>query len=107
MESALGQWQNVAGQVSLIKQAVLAPTEIFSFGRIGAPPVLTDAPEHARGLLDSTWNNQVLIETLIRADVGDSAPAVKEVFDNAITQAPELVAVGLSQVPVSFTCFFS
>ena len=118
LESALEQWQHVAGQLSLIKQAILAPTEIFSFGRIGAPPVLTDAPEGARGLLDSTWNNQVLIETLVRAADSDSVSAVRDVFEHAISQAPELVAVGLAQMNVSchrcrgfrtfhkFSCFF-
>jgi hypothetical protein len=102
LESALGQWQNVAGQLSLIKQAILAPTEIFSFGRIGAPPVLTDAPEGARGLLDSTWNNQVLIETLVRTADSDSVSAVRDLFEHAIGQAPELVSVGLAQMNVSF-----
>lgn len=107
MESALGQWQNVVGQISLIKQAVLAPTEIFSFGKINAPHVLTEAPEALRPLLDSTWNNQILMETLVRAGTGDDAPivSVKEVFDQAIIQAPELVALGLTQIGKPWSAF--
>ncbi|KAI9023310.1 CCR4-Not complex component, Not1-domain-containing protein [Hyaloraphidium curvatum] len=101
LTSALEPWQNRGGQISLLRQAVSAPVELFSFSRTGASPVISEAPEQLRYLLDSTWNCRALFAAIVHDSEGNE-PAVQNVRETlrlGLGSVPELVAIGLAQVP--------
>ncbi|KAJ3349536.1 hypothetical protein HDU83_000454 [Entophlyctis luteolus] len=108
----LGSWQNPKGQVSFLKHAIFSAPELFSFPFLAGLPsarrVLSDSLVLGKNLpqsyLNQPWNNLDLLDTLISAAESDFVfDEVKAIFDVAVQSAPELVLLGLAQIPPPWT----
>ncbi|KAJ3031110.1 UNVERIFIED_CONTAM: hypothetical protein HDU68_006489 [Siphonaria sp. JEL0065] len=103
-----GRWQNVKGQLSFIKQAILSAPELFSFTLLTSRRVLSDQLLMGKSLppqfTQQPWNNLDLLETLvILSEVQDALEDVKALFEYAMQNSPELLLIGLAQIPAPWT----
>lgn len=106
-----GPWHHRLRQLQILHGLLALGSDTFSFatlpGRcILAPEQLTDAPNSiqnaAQPLLNSTYNSLDLVETLIEISASDDQnvrSAVQEVLEQAIKACPELILLGLVQIP--------
>lgn len=90
-------WNNHAGQLSLIKQALQAPASLFSFtgakrNRGGGKPM-----EFETDNMDA-WGSVELLETLLDLSETDLYNEVRDMFLIAKEQVPEILLCGLVQV---------
>ncbi|KAI9329571.1 CCR4-Not complex component, Not1-domain-containing protein [Obelidium mucronatum] len=103
-----GRWQNVKGQLSFIKQAILSAPELFSFTLLTSRRVLSDQLLMGKSLpthfVQQHWNNLDLVETLVLlSEVPEALDDVKALFEYAMQTCPELLLIGLAQIPPPWT----
>eukprot|EP00941_MAST-03F_sp_MAST-3F-sp1_P005319 g5319.t1 len=99
-------WKNTAGQLSLLKQAIVAPPTLFTFAYSPnrQPPFIEDsantvpgqAPQASYGTPNQAWCSLDLIRVLIL--LGNSHYVlVRRLFEYPIRHCPELLLLGLGQ----------
>lgn len=106
-------WTHANPQLVLIDRLLSLPSDTFNFsGLPSTQPILsaTDVPEAPPNLLGSTWNCLEIFQVCGRAAASEDSQVrdkSKEILEKGIRSSPELVYLGLIQVPVSiklFTC---
>lgn len=97
VDPMLQEWENRVGQVSYIKNALLATegTGFFSISnRIQASVAFSDNESKKM----SSWRSLDLIESLILLGDTDQYNAVWDIFKTVLTKEPELVLCGVLQL---------
>ncbi|PWY99362.1 Not1-domain-containing protein [Testicularia cyperi] len=107
-----GPWSHKLRQLQIFHGLLSLPRETFSFAslpgrRILAHDDVADAPspaikETASSLVDSSYNSLDLIETLIEIAASNEQAVLaadQEVLEKAVKTCPELVLLGLVQIP--------
>ncbi|CAG8484093.1 12574_t:CDS:2 [Ambispora gerdemannii] len=103
-----GRWANITGQFSVLRCISNAPVEIFNINEMRTRRVLTmedfvtsgaNVKSLAPMLTSQSWNSLDFIETLIKLADSEFFEKVRDLFDKASKQTPELVVLGLAQVP--------
>ncbi|KAJ3103919.1 hypothetical protein HDU97_009731 [Phlyctochytrium planicorne] len=105
----LGEWKHVKGQFSFLKNAIQFAPDLF--GPSYTPRrVVTDTvvvPAVAKPLLVSIssqpWNSLDLIQTLMLVTEKDAGEETKAFFEFSFQQSPELILLGLAQLPVPWS----
>ncbi|KAJ3063752.1 hypothetical protein HDU98_000453, partial [Podochytrium sp. JEL0797] len=108
IQSFYGRWSNVKGQLSFLKQALLSTPELFSFSLLTSRRVLSDQLLMGKNLpnqfVQQPWNSLDLIETLlILGETVEGAEDVKVLLEFAMQSSPELLLIGLAQIPAPWT----
>ncbi|KAJ3255219.1 hypothetical protein HDU77_003760 [Chytriomyces hyalinus] len=107
-----GQWQNPKSQLSFLKHAIFSAPELFSFSiQLGTSRrVLSEAllmgKQVPQAVMNLPWNNLDLLETLATISESgglDVMEDVRGIFDVASQQAPEILLIGLAQIPSPWT----
>ncbi|KAG0358226.1 hypothetical protein BG005_002580 [Podila minutissima] len=108
LELLWGQWNNVEGQISLLRQLVAAPPtlleqELASTTRIFTRDQLAQAsPEvqaHASAELESSpWNCLNLVETFMNLADNEVHDDIKPILDSGLKSNTELLFLGLVQL---------
>ncbi|CAG8526473.1 8493_t:CDS:10 [Ambispora leptoticha] len=102
-----GRWTNIDGQFSVLRCISNAPIEIFNINEMHTRRVLTmedfvtsgaNVKSLAPMLTSQSWNSLDFIETLIKLADSEFFEKVRDLFDKASKQTPELVVLGLAQV---------
>ncbi|KAG7168806.1 CCR4-NOT transcription complex subunit 1-like 2, partial [Homarus americanus] len=99
------QWKNTEEQLSLISQILKNP-EIFCFTDFPCHLVSTDSLKTLPELDNkevATWKSVQLLETLLYLGESGHYAAVKELFTFPIQHCPDILALGLVQVPLPYT----
>ncbi|CAB4419785.1 unnamed protein product [Rhizophagus irregularis] len=102
-----GHWNNINGQFNFLRRIVQAPPDIFNINDYPVQKVLsTDdfATSNANlksmsGMLTANpWNSVELIEAMIKMADTDLFEEVRQLFERASKQTPEVMCLGLAQV---------
>ncbi|CDU22470.1 related to CDC39-transcriptional regulator protein [Sporisorium scitamineum] len=106
-----GPWMHRLRQLQIFHGLLALGSDTFSFAslpgrRIFTAKQLADAPNGiqtaGKPLLNSAYNSLDLVETLIEISASDEQnvrSAVQEVLEQAIKACPELILLGLVQIP--------
>jgi CCR4-NOT transcription complex subunit 1 len=102
-----GRWNNVKGQFSFLKVAVQSAPELFqlspSLRRVIDPSAFSAAMKNpVAALVNQPWNSLELIDSVIRISESEVFDEVKSFLEFAAQQSPELLLLGLSQLPVCY-----
>ncbi|KAG9303880.1 hypothetical protein G9A89_005790 [Geosiphon pyriformis] len=102
-----GRWENILGQFSVLRCIAQAPVEVFSINDVRTRRVLTvdsfatsgaNVKSLAPMLTSQPWNSLDFIETLIKLADTELYEKVRDLFDGASKQTPELIVLGLARV---------
>ncbi|CAG8494332.1 7474_t:CDS:10 [Funneliformis mosseae] len=100
-------WNNLNGQFSFLRRIVQAPPEIFNINDYPVQKVLSMedfATSNANlksmsGMLTTNpWNSVELIDTMIKMADSNFFEEVRQLFERAAKQTPEVMCLGLAQV---------
>ena len=106
-----GPWMHRLRQLQIFHGLLALGSDTFSFASLPGRRILTeeqlaDAPSSvqtaAKPLLSSAYNSLDLVETLIEISASDdqtARSAVQEVLEKAVKACPELILLGLVQIP--------
>ncbi|KAG0199082.1 hypothetical protein BGX28_007595 [Mortierella sp. GBA30] len=108
LETFWGQWSNVAGQISFIRELVASPVKLLEHEWASSVRVFTrhdfalSSPEvqaHASAELEaSVWNCVPLIETIMTLVDNEVHDEVKPILDSGLKSNTELLFLGLVQL---------
>ncbi|EEF50313.1 ccr4-not transcription complex, putative [Ricinus communis] len=110
-------WKNALGQLSLLKYAVLAPPEVFTFAHSGRQLVYNDAVHGQKlqvGHANHAWLSLDLLEVLCQLAERGHSSSVRSILEYPLKHCPEILLLGMShintaykllQYEVSFTVF--
>jgi CCR4-NOT transcription complex subunit 1 len=105
-----GHWNNINGQFNFLRRIVQAPPEVFNINDYPVQKVLSMedfATSNANlksmsGMLTANpWNSVELIETMIKMADTDLFEEVRQLFERAAKQTPEVMCLGLAQIQVN------
>ncbi|XP_050238653.1 uncharacterized protein LOC126688113 isoform X2 [Mercurialis annua] len=110
-------WKNAQGQLSLLKYAVLAPPEVFTFVHSGRQMVYNDAVHGHKlqvGHANHAWLCLDLLEVLCQLAERGHSSSVQSMLEYPLKHCPEVLLLGMAhintayqliQYEVSFTVF--
>ncbi len=116
-----GHLENFHGQFNFLRRIVQAPPEVFNINDYPVQKVLSMedfATSNANlksmsGMLTANpWNSVELIDTMIKMADTDLFEEVRQLFERAAKQTPEVMCLGLAQVQVNigiiiYSCYFT
>ena len=95
-----GLWANTAGQLSFLRLAAAAPSEVFSWAHAARrQPPLEGVPggRSPLGTPNSAWLCLDLIQSLALLAEADHLAEMRAVLDQPLKQCPELLLLGCAQ----------
>lgn len=101
VDALFGVWSNTSVQLSILKLAVAAPPDAFSFFCIPPPNQLEAFPHSIKVSINSQiqhWFCVPLIQTLLSLSEIENYALVRLIFDHALKNCPELLFLGLAQI---------
>ncbi|KAI8598126.1 CCR4-Not complex component, Not1-domain-containing protein [Dissophora ornata] len=108
LEALWGRWNNVDGQVSLLREVVKASRSLLLNEWSASSKIFTrenftqsnlDVQTHASSELESSiWNTLPLVETLMNIADNDTQEDVKPILDLGLKSSTELLFLGLAQL---------
>ncbi|KAK9761289.1 CCR4-NOT core subunit cdc39, partial [Basidiobolus ranarum] len=102
------RWNNTKGQFSFLKQAIQAPIEVIDIAELATKKIVDPEdiasinPQFANAatnLCTQPWNNLDLIQSLMFMYETNITDDVTSLFEEGTKQAPELILLGLAQLP--------
>ncbi|XP_049386601.1 uncharacterized protein LOC125850809, partial [Solanum stenotomum] len=94
-------WKNAEGQISLLKYAVSAPPEVFTFAHSGRQLAYVDVVndhkvqiEHA----NHAWLCLDLLEVLCQLAERDHASSVRSILEHPLKYCPEVLLLGMAHI---------
>ncbi|ORY06821.1 Not1-domain-containing protein [Basidiobolus meristosporus CBS 931.73] len=102
------RWNNTKGQLSFLRQAIQAPIEVIDIAELATKKIVdpedvaSTNPQFANiasNLVTQPWNNLDLIQNLIFMYETEVGEEVKSLFERGTKQTPELLLLGLAQLP--------
>lgn len=108
MDAFWGQWNNVEGQISLLRELVAAPVRLLDQEWASSHRIFTrdqfsqSSPEvqayASIELESSVWNSVPLVETLMTLADNEVHEDVKPILDSGLKSNTELLFLGLVQL---------
>ncbi|KAF9430928.1 hypothetical protein BGZ94_002057 [Podila epigama] len=108
LELLWGQWNNVEGQISLLRQLVVAPPSLLEkelalttriFTREHLAQASPEVQAHASVELESSpWNSLQLVETFMNLADNEVHDDIKPILDSGLKSNTELLFLGLVQL---------
>ncbi|KQJ97773.1 hypothetical protein BRADI_3g33190v3 [Brachypodium distachyon] len=93
-------WRNSEGQLSFLKHAVAAPTNIFTFKHCSRKMVFPDFAKHAQG--NQAWYCLDLLEVLCQLAELGYATLVRSILDYPLNHCPEVLFLGVSHINTAY-----
>ncbi|KAK9712477.1 CCR4-NOT core subunit cdc39 [Basidiobolus ranarum] len=102
------RWNNTKGQFSFLKQAIQAPIEVIDIAELATKKIVdpedvaSTNPQFANiatNLFTQPWNNLDFIQNLIFMYETEISEDVKDLLEKGTKQTPELILLGLAQLP--------
>ncbi|RKO89373.1 hypothetical protein BDK51DRAFT_32336, partial [Blyttiomyces helicus] len=107
------RWKNEKGQLSFLKHAIQSAPEVFSLNQGGSARrviPLDGSNGAARAVIpalgNQAWNSLDLLESLVLLSDGPLYDEAKTLFELGAQQSPELILLGLAQLPITWTGIF-
>ncbi|XP_058008298.1 uncharacterized protein LOC110666945 isoform X2 [Hevea brasiliensis] len=98
-------WKNTQGQLSLLKYAVLAPPEVFTFAHSGRLLVYHDAVHGYKlqlGHANHAWLCLDLLDVLCQiAEMGHSS-SIQSMLEYPLKNCPEILLLGMSHINTAY-----
>ena len=105
------KWKNIPNQIKLLELLItnkeISENSIFSLKNYQGQKIrkeielkaYTSSKNH---YLIENWRNIKLIETLLIISEGDNYPVVKQIFDWALKNIPEIIILGLLNIKIDY-----
>ena len=105
------KWKNIPNQIKLLELIItnkeISENSIFSLKNYQGQKIrkeielkaYTSSKNH---YLIENWRNLKLIETLLLISEGDNYPMIKQIFDWALKNIPEIIIVGLLNIKIDY-----
>ncbi|KAG5626589.1 hypothetical protein H5410_011807, partial [Solanum commersonii] len=97
-------WKNAEGQISLLKYAVSAPPEVFTFAHSGRQLAYVDVVndhkvqiEHA----NHAWLCLDLLEVLCQLAERDHESSVRSILEHPLKYCPEVLLLGMAHINIA------
>ncbi|XP_021677934.2 uncharacterized protein LOC110663040 isoform X2 [Hevea brasiliensis] len=98
-------WKNTLGQLSLLKYAVLAPPEVFTFAHSGRQLVYNDTVHGHKlqlGHANHAWLCLDLLDVLCQlAEMGHSS-SIRSMLEYPLKHCPEILLLGMSHINTAY-----
>jgi len=95
-----GIWRNEQGQLSFLRQAVVAPPEVFTWAHSPhrqLPLEGLHANKSPFGTMNQCWLSLDLIQTLVLLAEAGNFPVVRSILEHPVKHCPEVLLLGLAQ----------
>ncbi|CAN1248809.1 CCR4-NOT transcription complex subunit 1 [Linum perenne] len=98
-------WKNTEGQLSILRYAVLAPPEVFTFAHSGRQLAYMDAVNGHKlqaGCANHAWLCIDLVDVLCQLAERGHANYVRAMLDYPLKHCPEILLLGMSHVTTAY-----
>ncbi|MQM09385.1 hypothetical protein Taro_042254 [Colocasia esculenta] len=95
-------WKNAEGQLSFLKYAVSAPSEVFTFAHSGNKLPHVESIHLPSGHGNQAWYCLDLLDVLSQLSERGHASAVQTLLDGPLKQLPELLLLGVAHTKSAY-----